>query len=247
MRQHAGARQARQQQNPRARQNKTAGSETRDPAYRAVPSTDPGAQWCRRACDRDFRPSASRPWLRRKFPKCTRMATVSCGASAAGGSGELVADGAAALKISSNKTNRGASGHCADNRIAKRGIAAANHARPCIAQHGRQFPAAWRAYMGTAISPSRNNGQIERGPANAVGSHQRAAISLGKSGCAQKCARNSDVTRAIPHPWPCDYRRMCLCQDHTAGGALQSLENVFQEIHDVLSRTGFSLGFSART
>src|ERR1700686_3276419 len=82
------------------------------------------------------------------------MATVSCGERTEGEGGALVADGGKALKISSNKTKRGASGHAVE--IESRSAASPQQIKPGPASRSiaANSPAAWRAYIGTAMSPS---------------------------------------------------------------------------------------------
>src|ERR1700676_4675337 len=82
------------------------------------------------------------------------MATVSCGERAAREGGALVVDGGLAAKMSSNNANRGASGHTDD--IASRSAVSPQQIKPGSASPsiGAGSPAAWRAYIGTAMSPS---------------------------------------------------------------------------------------------
>ena len=169
------------------------------------------------------------------------MATVSCGERAAGEGGALVADGGLALKISSNKTKRGASGHAAADRIAKRRIAATNQAGPGVAQHRGQFARGLARVHRNGDESFGDNREIERGPADAVRSDQRAAVALRKSRSAQEGARGGDLREQVRACRGSIASRVRFGQHHAAGGFLQFRENIFEEVHGVLSSTGFSL------
>ena len=89
-----------------------------------------------------------------EVPDVYRMATVSSGEREIGGTTPAEEGGGFAAKISSNKTNRGASGHAAE--IASRIAVSPQQIRDGSASRSMAVnsPAACRAYIGTAMSPS---------------------------------------------------------------------------------------------
>ena len=118
--------------------------------------------------------------------------------SAAAGGSALVADGGMALKISSNKTKRGAAWDSAEIASAKGRIAATNQARLGVAQHrGRARPRLGERTSKTAISPSAIIARSSAARADAVWSNKRASVSLCKSRSAQVGARACDLDEQI--------------------------------------------------
>src|SRR5579863_692410 len=98
------------------------------------------------------------PFASPEVPDVYRMATVSCIERAVGEDDapfeEDDATVLSALKISSNNTKRGASGQAAS--MASRSTASPQQIKRGSASRSiaASSPAAWRAYIGTAMSPS---------------------------------------------------------------------------------------------
>ena len=103
-----------------------------------------------------------------------------------------------ALKISSNNTSRGASGHAA--AIASRNAASPQQIRPGPASRNivASSPAACRAYIGTAISPPRESPDRARPTGCCSERRARSDLLLRGRKRARKPARPR-FARAIPH------------------------------------------------